>query len=97
MDKNFNEPLKSDIPTLLLSGTLDPVTPPSGAALVGTTLRNSLHVVIENSAHGQLAVPCIDRVFRDFFGDADPKNLDTSCLKRWVAPPFWTSLSGPPP
>ena len=97
VDKNFNEPLKSDIPTLLLSGTLDPVTPPSGAALVGTTLRNSLHVVIENSAHGQLAVPCIDRVFRDFFGDADPKNLDTSCLKRWVAPPFWTSLSGPPP
>ena len=97
VDKGFSEPLKSDIPTLLLSGTLDPVTPASNAALVAKTLRNSRHIVIKNSGHGQLGIPCIDRVFRDFFTNPDPKTLDATCLDRWVTPPFWTSLAGPPP
>jgi len=97
VDRNFSEALQSDIPSLLLSGTLDPVTPSTGADRVAKTLRNSRHIVIKDSGHGQIGLPCIDRVFRDFFEAADPKSLDASCLERWVAPPFWTSSAGPPP
>ena len=39
-------------PALLLSGTRDPVTPPSGAKAVASHLSNSLHLVVPGAGHG---------------------------------------------
>ena len=97
VDADLFAPLVSSIPTLLLSGTLDPVTPPSGAERVATTLRNSRHVVLTGAGHGQLVVPCMDRVVADFFASPDVKALDTRCLDRRMQPPFWVSIAGPAP
>lgn len=97
VDKDFNQPLVASIPTLLLSGTLDPVTPPGDADRVARTLSNSKHLIIKGAGHGQLGIPCMDRVLADFFSTVDPKKLDTSCLDRRMQPPFWISLAGPAP
>jgi pimeloyl-ACP methyl ester carboxylesterase len=97
VDGDFFEPLISDVPTLLLSGSLDPVTPPDDAERVARSLKSSRHLVLEGSGHGQLAIPCMERVLADFYSNADPKALDVRCLDRRVQPPFWISLAGPTP
>jgi pimeloyl-ACP methyl ester carboxylesterase len=97
VDPGFHEPLVSEIPTLLLSGSLDPVTPPGDAKRVASGLRNSKHLVFEGAAHGQIGIPCMDRVLAEFFSNIDPQKLDTQCLDRRTQPPFWLSLSGPAP
>jgi pimeloyl-ACP methyl ester carboxylesterase len=52
IDPAFNEPLSSDVPTLLLSGFFDPVTPPTFGELVGRTLTDSRHIVVPDGGHG---------------------------------------------
>lgn len=97
VDSDFFKPLVSDVPTLLLSGSLDPVTPPDDAERVARSLKSSRHLVLEGSGHGQLAIPCMGRVLADFYSNADAKGLDARCLDRRVQPPFWMSLAGPTP
>ena len=45
-------PLTSPIPTLLLSGWFDPVTPPPNAERVARGLGNAVHLIVRNEAHG---------------------------------------------
>jgi pimeloyl-ACP methyl ester carboxylesterase len=52
IDPAFNEPLSTDVPTLLLSGFYDPVTPPAFGELVARTLTNSRHIVVADGGHG---------------------------------------------
>lgn len=58
-------------PVLLLSGALDPVTPPRHGERVAQALgARARHVVVPAAGHGLLALPCVrDQVFR--FVDAD--------------------------
>jgi pimeloyl-ACP methyl ester carboxylesterase len=47
-----NEPVKSDIPTLVLAGEYDPVTPPTWGALAAETLSSSYFFTIPGYGHG---------------------------------------------
>lgn len=47
----FRQPVRTDVPTLFLSGTLDSNTPPSQAEAVRKGFSNSWHIVIENAGH----------------------------------------------
>ena len=62
----FFEPTKSDIPTLLLSGTQDPVTPPAQGALAAKTLPNSKHIVVTGVGHITSPQPCVRRIITKF-------------------------------
>jgi pimeloyl-ACP methyl ester carboxylesterase len=65
IDPAFNEPLSSDVPTLLLSGSFDPVTPPAFGELVASTLANSRHIVVPDGGHGvatRCAGPAVSHV-----------------------------------
>lgn len=97
VDPDFTQPLVSDIPTLLLSGSLDPVTPPADANRVAQSLKNSRHLIFEGAGHGQTGVSCMDRVLAEFYANVDPKSLNATCLNRRMQPPFWLSLAGPAP
>jgi pimeloyl-ACP methyl ester carboxylesterase len=97
VDPDFHEPLQSAIPTLLLSGTLDPVTPPADAAGVASTLSEARHLILPGEGHGQLGIRCMDQVLANFFESADSRTVDTSCLENKRLPPFWLSLAGPAP
>ncbi len=48
----IREPLRTAVPTLLLSGWFDPVTPPETGERVAASLTNARHLVIRNEAHG---------------------------------------------
>jgi pimeloyl-ACP methyl ester carboxylesterase len=97
MDADLHSPLHSDVPTLLLSGEADPVTPPADAerAARGLTLKRQL--VLSGEGHGQLSVSCVPRLMAAFLNSADPDGLDTSCLQGHSVEPFFVSMSGPAP
>jgi pimeloyl-ACP methyl ester carboxylesterase len=84
----------SDIPTLILSGELDPVTPPSGGDEVLRGLKRGAHVVIRNNGHpiGN-AERCIGTMLANFLERGSTDGLDRSCAAANPAPPF--VLSGP--
>jgi pimeloyl-ACP methyl ester carboxylesterase len=62
----FFEATSSAVPTLLLSGTLDPVTPPSQGALATKTLSQSKHIIVDGMGHIVSALPCTRRIIARF-------------------------------
>ena len=62
----FFEPTTSEIPTLLLSGTQDPVTPPAQGSLAAKTLSNSKHIVVTGVGHIASTQPCVRRIITKF-------------------------------
>lgn len=74
------------IPTLLLSGNLDPVTPPSLGEELRQWLPNSLHLV-SPGAHTS-SDDCIISIRERFFAAGSVQGLDTSCMAEQRLPPF---------
>lgn len=93
----FKTPVQSDVPALLLSGELDPVTPPDNAAHVSRTLPNSLHLVAPGQGHGVIFRGCIYRIATDFVENGTINGLDTACIQDLKPAPFFLSYTGPRP
>jgi len=53
-----DEAVVSAVPTLLVSGTFDPVTPPENADLVAASLLDAEHVVLPYESHGASTCAC---------------------------------------
>ncbi len=88
-DPAFREPLRGDLPVLLLSGEFDPVTPPRYADEVVATLPNGRHLVLPGQGHSVVGLGCMPKLFAQFIESADAKALDAKCLDRMRAlPPF---------
>jgi pimeloyl-ACP methyl ester carboxylesterase len=88
---DFREPVSSNVPVLIFSGNMDPVTPPQRGEEVARYLPNSRHVIIPQAGHGfdGLAEPeCADRIIIEFLEKGEAKDLDVGCLERMVRPPF---------
>jgi pimeloyl-ACP methyl ester carboxylesterase len=81
---NVHEPVRSQLPVLLISGERDPVTPPEFGERVAKNLPNSLHVVVPHGTHGG-AGECTENLIRDFIDRGSVQGLDASCVKQ--APP----------
>lgn len=84
IESKYAEPVRSDKPVLILTGEWDPVTPPSQGDAVAKTLPNSLHIVVNDGAHGfggLLGVDCIERLMAQFVERGTVKDFDTSCTK----------------
>jgi pimeloyl-ACP methyl ester carboxylesterase len=93
----YYEPVASDAPSLLLSGRLDPVTPPSWGDEVASHLSRSRHVVVPGAGPGPTTLGCVPERIAEFLETRDPAALDASCVQRLVRPAFFTSLQGPSP
>ena len=97
VDPAFYEPVKSDVPTLILSGELDPVTPPSWGESVLPHLTNARHIVVPATGHGAIMTGCGMRIATQFINTASTDNLDTRCLEALKRPPFFLTPAGPDP
>ena len=97
MDADLHSPLHSDVPTLLLSGEADPVTPPADAERAARGLTAKRLLVLGGEGHGQLNVSCVPRLMAAFLNSADPEGLDTACLRNHSVQPFFVSIAGPSP
>ncbi|MBD3412929.1 MAG: alpha/beta fold hydrolase [Candidatus Aminicenantes bacterium] len=77
LPKDFGEPVSVDIPALILSGFLDPVTPPDWGEDAASHLPNSLHIVVPG-AHG-VGGECLEQIEKQFMETGSVEGLDTSC------------------
>ncbi len=48
---SFRSPVRSDVPVLMISGTLDGRTPPARAEDVRKGFRNGVHLIVEGASH----------------------------------------------
>jgi pimeloyl-ACP methyl ester carboxylesterase len=97
VDADLHQALQSDVPSLLLSGEADPVTPPGDAERLARGLARHRHLILAGEGHGQLATGCVPKLMAQFLDTADPQALDATCLKRHHPAPFFVSLTGPAP
>lgn len=75
-----NQSVLSDIPTLLLSGALDPVTPPVWADAAAETLDNHFSFVVPGGGHGvSFSYECAQEMLIAFLDDPSTEP-DSSCL-----------------
>lgn len=84
----------SAAPVLLLSGAIDPVTPPRHGERVAQALgARARHVVVPAAGHGVLALPCVrDQVFRFIDADDEAQALaaDGGCPTSRPRPPVFS-------
>ncbi len=78
-DPSVKEPLVSDIPTLVLEGELDPVTPPEYGQLVAGYLSNSYFFEFPGVGHDVLANECAREIAGDFLDDPT-QAPDAACI-----------------
>ena len=91
-------PVTSDVPVLILSGGLDPVTPPANGALVARSLAHHRHVVAPGYGHIVSPHACAPRLVAAFVADAGFASLPDDCIRQLetsTPPALWTGLLGP--
>jgi hypothetical protein len=77
------------VPVLVLSGGLDPATPPRHGAAVAARLGHARHVVAPYFGHGVSAQACAPRLITRFIRTANFADLDTDCLEKLPASSFF--------
>ena len=90
--KSFNEPVRSDIPTLVFGDEYDPVTPPEQSKHAAETLTHSTFVEFPGLGHGAVfsGRQCPIGLFRSFLAEPTAP-LDVRCVSamsepRWAVP-----------
>lgn len=95
LGSDFRAPVRSDIPVLFISGTLDGRTPVSNAEEVAAGFPNGRHLIIENAGHSDdlfLSSPRILEVMGAFMADEELPTLRLS-----VDPPLLADGELSPP
>jgi pimeloyl-ACP methyl ester carboxylesterase len=94
LPEGYAEPVRSDVPVLLISGERDPVTPPRWGEQVARHLPRSRHVVFRRGTHS-VRSPCVRQVLAGFVARGTAEGLDTSCAEQ-TAPVAFALPAAPP-
>jgi pimeloyl-ACP methyl ester carboxylesterase len=97
---DFADPVRVPVPTLILSGEWDPVTPPAHGDVVADWLPASRHIVLPDGGHGSgglVNAGCIHEIVMAFMARPSPDELDTACLASVRRGPFATEDPAPEP
>lgn len=88
----------SEIPVLMISGALDPITPPKMADAIGDEFPNNRHIVIAKGGHINSDRSCVSEAILNFVNDPalSLETLDTEkvCESEVFSMPFVTSTLG---
>lgn len=88
VDPADHAPVVSDIPTLILSGEYDPITPPAWGERALTTLEHGSPAVFPGVGHGVLGTgACAERIVNAFL-DAPAASVDRACVDDLDGPVF---------
>ncbi|MGB0387002.1 MAG: alpha/beta fold hydrolase [Ardenticatenaceae bacterium] len=85
-----NEAIRSDIPTLILAGEYDPITPPAWGRQVNSHLSNANMYEFPGTGHGvSSSGECAVELVESFLADPEGEP-DASCLTTVTSPEFTT-------
>ena len=73
--------MPSDVPTLILSGALDPITPPEWSTSAARSLTRSTLVARPGAGHLD-EDDCSLRLIAEFIARATAEGMDVSCARR---------------
>ncbi len=83
-----NEPVTSDLPTLVMAGQYDPITPPEWGVRAAATLPNATYVEFPGVGHGaSLSGDCPESIALAFL-DNPLAPVDRTCVATMTGPPF---------
>ena len=95
--KSMHESVASNIPTLLISGTLDTLTSLAGAKAAAARLSHATIVSIPGVGHTVAPrSPCAQKVIASFYASPD-RAPDTSCVGALKPATFTSRISNPHP
>lgn len=97
IDEDFHAPLHSDVPTLILSGENDPVTPASYGEQAIKGFSRGRHLIFPGQGHGQFGSACGASLIRRFIEGGSSQELNADCLSRVASAPFFVDANGPAP
>lgn len=87
--------IQTDIPTLIVNGDWDPITPPALAQRIAPGFAKGRLIIVPYAGHGptRSMSECGTQVMTDFFDDPtqDISALDASCLEIGEEPPKFVS------
>jgi pimeloyl-ACP methyl ester carboxylesterase len=92
----YQEPTLIAAPALLLSGALDPVTPPHRAASAARAMQHAQQLTVANVGHGVSQLGCAPRLMREFL-DQPQAQVKAGCLDEIPPPTFQLGSAGPQP
>jgi pimeloyl-ACP methyl ester carboxylesterase len=86
--------VESAIPTLIVNGAWDPITPPAMAEYIAPGFSNGRYIEVPYAGHGptRSMSDCAGPVLNAFFDNPDPGALDASCLEEGVGAPEYLAF-----
>jgi hypothetical protein len=86
--------VESAIPTLIVNGSWDPITPAALARYIAPGFSNGRYIEVPFAGHGptRSMEECAGPVLNTFFDDLDPVGLDASCLEEGVGTPEYLNF-----
>ncbi|HET9600616.1 MAG TPA: alpha/beta hydrolase [Acidimicrobiales bacterium] len=84
---DFNQPVTSDLPVLVLAGLYDPITPPAGTEAVASRLANASFGLWPNVGHGVSGGKCANQIGQAFL-DTPTAPVNLSCVAAVPGPAF---------
>lgn len=90
-----NEPVSSSVPTLVMAGRFDPITPAAYSERVNGDLSNSYYYFVSNDSHGSSLGECGSTIVSAFLRDPDSAPPNTGCLETLPAPEFQSQGASP--
>lgn len=94
---DYKTPLVSSVPTLILSGEADPVTPPENGELLLQSFSSGRHLIAPGQGHNVIIRGCLPRLAAEFVESADQAALDAGCVEAIQPAPFFVTFVGPTP
>ncbi|GAB4531870.1 MAG: alpha/beta fold hydrolase [Parvularculaceae bacterium] len=86
---DFHDPVRSEVPVLLIAGELDVASPPDLARKTLAGLENGHLVILSNRSHwGLSGEPCPDQIVEAFLRNPADPSLETGCAAELERPPF---------
>lgn len=93
LPEGFHSPRTVDVPTLLVSGELDPINPARYGEAALAHLSRGRHLIVPEAHHGLSGLvhaECVLGLQREFLERGSADGLDTSCLRTIHRQPFVT-------
>jgi pimeloyl-ACP methyl ester carboxylesterase len=97
MPADFHQPWTSSVPTLVIEGQYDPVTPPANGEEVVRTLHQGRLLLAPGEGHGVIGAGCMPKLVSQLIDDLRPEKIDASCLKELGDTPAFVDFNGPTP
>src|SRR5690606_35641735 len=80
LPEDYWQPVKSDVPALLLSGKLDPVTPEFWAKAVAEHLPNASLLTAQGGNHSISIEGCVPQLIAQFIERGAMESINTECV-----------------